>query len=76
MVPEGRYYSLFRVLESSFGEGPEPFSRAERRARALVRRQKEDRFFEQFLLDLRAQYEPRIQVYRENLEALFPEKDI
>lgn len=68
--PVGKYNSIFRLLDSTLGQGPESFPRVEKRARALVRLEKQDRVFNQFLMDLRRQYEPVIEIYRDNLKTL------
>ena len=66
----GPYYSIFRILESTIGAGPEPFSKVEKRARAMVHMRKNDKAFYQFLLELRYQYEDQIEIYRDNVEKL------
>lgn len=68
--PGDKYYSIFKVLQTTGEKGPEPFSQVEKRAGALVRRQMENQLGDQFLLELRQQYKPQISVYRENVEAL------
>lgn len=66
----GRYYSIFKVIESTIGAGPEPFSKVERRARALIHRDKNNIAFYQFLLKLRYEYEGEIEIYHDNVEKL------
>ena len=74
----GPHYSIFELLDSTIGAGPEPFGKVERRARALVRRDKADRVFYdkadrvfyEFLLELRYENEDRVRVYAENVEKL------
>ena len=68
--PGDRYYSVFRIVESTLGAGPDSFAEVAGRARAMVLRQKRDRAFFQFLAALRQQYEPQVKVYEENLRAL------
>ena len=46
------------------------FAQAERRARALVRRQKQERLFGQFIIQLRHEYAAQIEVFRTQVEAL------
>lgn len=65
-----RYYSIFKVIESTIGAGPEPFSKVEKRARALMRLSKQEQDFQQFILDLRFRYEPQIQINGDNVEKL------
>ena len=70
-VPRGgQYYSLFKVLASNFGQSPEPFAKAEKRARALLKRAEESRLADQFLMGLRRDYRDRIVLYEDRLEAL------
>ncbi len=66
----GPHYSIFELLDSTIGAGPEPFAKVERRARALVRRDKADRAFYGFLLELRYENEDRVRVDAENIEKL------
>ena len=65
-------YSLFQVLHREEGELP-PFSRSEKRARARVRRQKEDRLFEGLVDKLMAKYQDHITLYGAELEAALPD---
>lgn len=69
-VPAGRYYSIFRVIESTLGAGPRSFAEVATRARAIVVQQKRDAAFFQFLGELRQQYESQIEIYEENLRVL------
>jgi hypothetical protein len=62
------YYSLFKVLDTTRGKGPDPFDKVKKRAIAFVRREKGDRAFDRFLSELRLQYEPRITLYKSNVE--------
>ncbi len=66
----GPYYAIFRLLDSTINAAPRPFAQAEHRARALVRRQKQERLFGQFIIQLRHQYAAQIEVFREQVEAL------
>ena len=66
----GPYYAIFRLLDSTINAAPRPFAQAERRARALVRRQKQEQLFGQFIIQLRHQYAAQIEVFREPVEAL------
>lgn len=66
----GPYYAIFRLLDSTIDAAPRPFAEAERRARALVRRQKQERLFGQFIIQLRHQYATQIEVFRPQVEAL------
>ncbi len=65
-------YSLFKVLRRIKGELP-PFSKLARRAHSLLRRQKEDRLFEELVDDLLAKYQDRITVYQDELAAALPD---
>ena len=60
----GPYYAIFRLLDSTINAAPRPFAQAERRARALVRRQKQERLFGQFIIQLRHEYAAQIEVFR------------
>ena len=66
----GPYYAIFRLLDSTINAAPRSFAQAERRARALVRRQKQERLFGQFIIQLRHEYAAQIEVFREQVEAL------
>ena len=66
----GPYYAIFRLLDSTINAAPRPFAQAERRARALVRRQKQERLFGQFIIQLRHEYAEQIEVFRAQVEAL------
>ena len=65
-----RYYSVFRVVESTLGAGPKPFAEVAARAQAMVLRRKRDAAFFQFLGELRRQYEPQVKIHEENLRTL------
>lgn len=73
-VSTDRYYSVFRVVESTLGSGPQPFAEVATRAWAIVLRQKRDAAFLQFLGELRRQYEPQIKIHEENLRTLVREE--
>ncbi len=66
----GPYYAIFRLLDSTINAAPRPFAQAERRARALVRRQKQERLFGQLIIQLRHEYAAQIEVFRAQVEAL------
>ena len=66
----GPYYAIFRLLDSTINAAPRPFAQAEHRARALVRRQKQERLFGQFIIQLRHEYAAQIEVFRAQVEAL------
>lgn len=66
----GPYYAIFRLLDSTINAAPRPFAQAERRARALVRRQKQERLFGQFIIQLRHEYAAQIEVFRAQVESL------
>ena len=66
----GPHYSIFELLDSTIGADPEPFAKVERRARALVRRDKADRAFYEFLLELRYENGDKVRVYDDNVEKL------
>ena len=80
VVPPGgatsadRYYSVFRLVESTLGSGPKPFAAVATRAWALVLRQKRDAAFFRFLSELRRQYEPQVKIHEENLKTLVQEE--
>ena len=79
MFPSGaasadHYYSVFRLVESTLGSGPQPFAEVATRAWALVLRQKRDAAFLQFLGELRHQYEPQVKIHEENLKTLVQEE--
>ena len=65
-------YSLFKVLHREEGELP-PFSRMARRAHSLLRRQKEDRIFEELVDELLEKYQDRITIYQDELAAALPD---
>ena len=69
-----RYYSVFRLVESTLGSGPQPFAEVATRAWAIVLRQKRDAAFLQFLGELRHQYEPQVKIHEENLRTLVREE--
>ncbi len=69
-----RYYSVFRVVESTFGAGPKPFAEVAPRARAIVLRRKRDAAFFRYLGELRHQYKPQVKIYEENLRTLVQEE--
>ena len=68
----GEYYSVFKVLKSNFGNAPAPFDTAAKRARALLKRAKESRLADEFLMGLRRDYEDRVVVYEDNIKTLLP----
>lgn len=70
------YYSIFKVLESTIGASPEPFEDVKKRAKAMVHRNKNNRAFYQFLLELRLEYEPRIEILTANVEELARQQPI
>ena len=65
-------YSLFKVLRRTEGELP-PFSKMARRAHSLLRRQKEDRIFEELVDQLLEKYQDRITIYQDELAAALPD---
>ena len=69
----GEYYSVFKVLKSNFGSAPELFDTAAKRARALLKRAEESRLADAFLMGLRRDYEDRVVVYEDRLEAVLPQ---
>ena len=71
---EDRYYSVFRVVESTLGAGPQPFAEVATRARAMVLRRKRDAAFFRFVSELRHQYEPQVKIHEENLKTLVQEE--
>ena len=66
----GKYYSIFKVMASNFDRKPEPWDKAEKRARALLKRAEESRLADQFLMGLRRDYRDRIVLYEDRLAAL------
>jgi len=71
-VFQGEYYSVFKVLESNFDRSPDPFDKSERRARALLKRAEEGRLADKFLMELRRDYQARIVLHEDRLEAVLP----
>ena len=65
-------YSLFKVLHREEGELP-PFSRMARRARSLLRQQKEDRIFAELVDELLEKYQDRITIYQDELAVALPD---
>ncbi len=71
----GRFYSVFRIIESTLGDGPKPFAKVATRARAIVLRQKRDAAFFQFLGEVRNRYQPQVKIHEETLRALVLEDE-
>ncbi|MCC7265386.1 MAG: peptidyl-prolyl cis-trans isomerase [Candidatus Latescibacteria bacterium] len=65
-----RYFSVFKLLDSTGGKDPEPFDKVAKRAEALLRRDLENRIAERFRTDLLRQYEAQITINKENIVAL------
>ena len=65
-------YSLFKVLHRTQGELP-PFSKEARRARSLLRQQKEDQIFAELVDELLEKYQDRITIYQDELAAALPD---
>lgn len=71
-VKEG--YSIFRVLEH-VPKRPEPLESAERRIRASLRIEREERLFNEFMADLRAKYASQVETFDEALRAAVSPKE-
>jgi len=69
----GEYYSVFKVLESNFGQSAEPFEKVERRAVAMLKRAEESRLADEFLMGLRRDYQSRIVLHDDRLQDLLPQ---
>ena len=69
----GKYHSIFKVLASNFDRKPESWDKAEKRARALLKRAEESRLADQFLIGLRRAYQDRIVLYEDPIAALVPQ---
>ena len=65
-------YSIFKVLNRQGGE-VSPFFQVEKKARALVRGQKREQLFEEFINDLLDKYKERIAVSDSALAAALPD---
>ena len=65
-------YSIFKVLNRQ-GGGLSPFFQVEKKARALVRGQKREQFFEDLIDDLLDKYKERIAVSDSALAAALPD---
>ena len=65
-------YSVFRVLERE-ESSIEPFETAQRRARALVRLERETQALNAFLVQLREKYADQIKIYPDRLKEAVPD---
>ena len=65
-------YSLFRVKGQNPG-GVEPYEHVQRRARALLRREREDEAFAALVRDLRQRHADQIHVDEDQLRAALPD---
>ena len=67
---QGGYYSVFKVLESNFGQSPEPFDKVAKWAGALLKRAEESRLAGEFLMGLRRDYQAGIVLHEDRLAAV------
>ena len=65
-------YSVFRVQGRNPGR-VEPYEQVQRRARALLRRERENAAFTAFVKDLRQRYQARVELDEQALEAALPD---
>jgi len=65
-------YSVFRVQGRNPGR-VEPYEQVQRRARALLRRERENAAFTRFVKDLRQRYQSRVEIDERALEAALPD---
>lgn len=66
-------YSVFRVANIEPG-GIEPFETAQRRARAMLRWEREARALEIFVVELREKYASQIEIHESRLAAALPDE--
>ena len=72
-VEEG--YSVFRVVER-IAPKPEPFEKAERKARYWLRKEEEKRLYEELLRDLRKKHVSEIVLFEDRLQRLDEEAGV
>ncbi len=65
-------YSIFRVQGRNPGR-VEPYDQVQRRARALLRRERENAAFTRFVQDLRQRYQSRVAIDEHALETALPD---
>ena len=65
-------FSIFRVQGRNPGR-VEPYEQVQRRARALLRRERENAAFTSFIKDLRQRYQSRVEIDARALEAALPD---
>lgn len=65
-------YSIFRVQGRNPGR-VEPYEQVQRRARALLRRERENEAFTRFVKDLRQRYESRVEIDEQALRNALPD---
>ena len=65
-------YSIFRVQGRNPGR-VEPYEQVQRRARALLRRERENAAFTSFVKDLRQRYQSRVEIDERALKAALPD---
>ena len=65
-------YSIFRVQGRNPGR-VEPYEQVQRRARALLRRERENAAFTSFVQDLRQRYQSRVEIDEQALKAALPD---
>lgn len=65
-------YSVFRVQGRNPGR-VEPYEQVQRRAHALLRRERENAAFTAFVKDLRQRYQSRVELDERALEAALPD---
>ena len=65
-------YSIFRVQGRNPGR-VEPYEQVQHRARALLRRERENAAFTRFVQDLRQRYQSRVEIDERALRAALPD---
>jgi len=65
-APSDTGYAIFKVT-GVVPKRPEPFKRAKRRVRAMVRHKKESQRFGEFIEELREKYRDRVHIYGDKL---------
>ena len=66
-------YSVFRVASIEPG-GIEPFETAQRRAGAMLRRERETQALESFVVELREKYASQIEIHESRMAAVLPDE--
>lgn len=68
-------YSIFRVVKR-VPKRPEPLESAERRIRAVLRMEREERRFNEFMASLRAKYASQVETFDDALQAVVSGKKV